>query len=271
MASTKRTTGAKKKSPAKKKSQNSAASDKAPRKPNPAADAASRQASASCYDRDALAFLVELGVNNDRDWFKANQERYEASVREPTLALIRSLKPRLHKLSPHLHVSDKKVGGSMMRPQRDTRFSSNKDPYKTNVGVHFRHVAGKDVHAPGCYFHFDPEGVWVAVGMWHPDSEPLSKVRQAIADKPQGYVQATRDKRFTQYFDLGGDSLKRPPKGYSAEHPMIDALRLKDHIAMSKLDAKAVYASNFVAEVDKRFQAAKPYMKYLCDALGLPF
>ena len=94
------------------------------------------------FSRSAIEFLIELSEHNERAWFKQHQERYEALVRSPALAFIRALAPRLRRLSPHFVASDQKVGGSMMRPQRDTRFGSDKTPYKTNVGIHFRHAVG---------------------------------------------------------------------------------------------------------------------------------
>jgi len=223
------------------------------------------------YSADALRFLVELAGNNDRDWFKANQERYERSVREPTLDFVRAMRPRLQKISEHLLAIDKKVGGSMMRPQRDTRFSADASPYKTNVGVQFRHSAGKDVHAPGAYFHFDAEDVFVGVGMWHPEAEALASVRRLIDAEQERYRRIVTDPKFTKYFHLGGESLKRPPKGYDSSHPLVDALKLKDHIAMSSLDASLLTSPRLTEEVAARFAAAAPYMKFLTDALGLAF
>lgn len=223
------------------------------------------------YSPDALRFLVELAGNNERDWFKANQDRYESSVRSPTLDFVRAMRPRLEKISQHLLAIDKKVGGSMMRPQRDTRFSADSSPYKTNVGVHFRHSAGKDVHAPGAYFHFDAEDVFVGVGMWHPEAEALAAVRRRIDAEQRRYRRIVSNPKFTAYFKLGGDRLKRPPKGYDASHPLVDALKLKDHIAMSSLDASLLTSPRLIDEVAARFSAAAPYMKFLTDALGLAF
>ena len=223
------------------------------------------------YSKDAVAFLAELSINNDRGWFKANQDRYEASVREPTLALIRAMRPQLAKISKHIVASDKKVGGSMMRPQRDTRFSADKIPYKTNVGVQFRNAAGKDVHAPGFYFHFDPDGVFLAAGMWHPDTPSLAKIRASIDKNPARWKRVLSEKALTGRFELSGDSLKRPPRGYDAEHPMIDLLKRKDHVVVANLKSSALQKKTLVSDLITCFKAAKPYMKLLHDAVGLSF
>ncbi|MGM8892045.1 TIGR02453 family protein, partial [Psychrobacter sp. 1Y1] len=103
----------------------------------------------SVFTPECFDFLNELSVNNDREWFKANQARYEDNVRTPALTFIEMMQPHILALSPRLTAVPKKVGGSMMRPQRDSRFSKDKTPYKTNVGIQFRHFQAKDVHAPG--------------------------------------------------------------------------------------------------------------------------
>ncbi|MDD9967620.1 MAG: TIGR02453 family protein [Myxococcales bacterium] len=223
------------------------------------------------YSRSSVKFLAELTENNDREWFKANQGRYERVVREPTLAFIRAMAPRLRKLSRQVVASDRKVGGSMMRPQRDTRFATDKTPYKTNVGVQFRHEAGKDVHAPGLYIHFDPGELFIAVGMWHPEAGALSAVRTRISEEPKVWKRVRDDGAFRRHFELRGDSLKRPPKGYAADHPLIEDLKRKDHIAVASLPLSRLFGSNFVDDVDTHFRAAKGYMKFLCGALDLPF
>src|SRR5678815_2121248 len=103
------------------------------------------------FSDETFAFLGELEEHNQRDWFEANKSRYERVVREPALAFVRDMGRRLAEVAPALRADDRKVGGSMMRVHRDTRFSKDKSPYKTNVGIQFRHEAGKDVHAVGLY------------------------------------------------------------------------------------------------------------------------
>ncbi|MCP4006108.1 MAG: DUF2461 domain-containing protein [bacterium] len=223
------------------------------------------------YRESAIEFLAELSVNNDRDWFKANQTRYEEQVREPTLAFIRAMEPRLRKLSKHLVACNKKVGGSMMRPQRDTRFAKDKTPYKTNVGVQFRHEAGKDVHAPGLYVHFDLDEVFIGVGMWHPDGPTLAAMREYLDEQPRKWLKVRDEKTFNQYFSLGGESLKRPPKGYDADHPLIDDLKRKDFIAVADLTLTDLFKPRFTDKVETHFKAARPFMKLICEALDLPF
>jgi uncharacterized protein (TIGR02453 family) len=218
-----------------------------------------------------LRFLRELDANNDREWFQANRERYEDEVREPALEFIRSFAPHLEKISPYLVANDKKVGGSLMRIHRDVRFSKSKLPYKTNVGIQFRHVEGKDVHAPGLYFHVDPKEIFLGVGMWHPASEALQAVRQAIVDDPRLWKRVRDGKRFRGAWRLGGASLKRPPRGYPADHTMVEDLRRTDHIAFCSLAKSDLRRPDHVSWIAGRFRVTRDYLGWQARALGLPF
>ncbi|MDX8392212.1 MAG: TIGR02453 family protein, partial [Mariprofundaceae bacterium] len=132
----------------------------------------------SCADFFSTAsfdFLRQLSGNNNRDWFNTHKNTYEMTVREPARAFIRAMQPELADFAPQFVTDDRKVGGSLMRIYRDVRFSKNKLPYKTNIGIQFRHKQGKDVHAPGFYLHIEAEEVFVGAGIWHPDSGTLKK------------------------------------------------------------------------------------------------
>ena len=218
-----------------------------------------------------LAFLRELDGNNRRDWFERNKGRYEREVREPALELVRRMAPRLAKISRFLQASDQKVGGSMMRIHRDVRFARDKRPYKTNLGIQFRHVAGKDVHAPGLYFHVDPVSVFVGAGMWHPDPAALADIRETIVANPKGYRTAIAAKAFQEGFALEGESLKRAPKGFDPEHPLADALRRKDHIAVFHLKKSDLTRPDLPDYLAERFASTQPFMAFLTKAVGLPF
>ena len=218
-----------------------------------------------------LQFLEELTHNNNRAWFQGNKPRYEAEVLEPALAFIRAFQPRLMTISPSFIASDKRVGGSMMRIYRDTRFSKAKTPYKTNVGIQFRHEFGKDVHAPGFYIHISPEECYLGIGLWRPDSKALGKIRESIVDDAAKWKRVRDDKEFRSKFEFAGDSLKTAPRGYPKDHPLIEDLRRKDFIGMRHLTKKDVLSDDFIDDVESAFAASSPYMRYLCEALSLPF
>lgn len=218
-----------------------------------------------------LPFLIELKNNNNKTWFNDNKARYEALIREPALAFIESVGPGLIRISPHFRAIPKKVGGSLMRVYRDTRFTKDKTPYKTNIGIQFRHELGKDVHAPGFYLHIEPGGCFIGAGIWHPASKELNLIRSFIDDNPAAWKKAVQSAPFAREFQLKGDSLKRPPRGFSADHPLIDDLKRKDFIAIKSITDDAIHGKQFTQSVLKNFQKADPLMGYLCTALNVNY
>jgi uncharacterized protein (TIGR02453 family) len=237
-----------------------------PRKPSNAAAAPTRQ-----FSRNTLEFLRELKQNNERAWFEANKHRYEADVLEPALGFIESMGPRIERMSPHFTAIAKRSGGSLMRVYRDTRFSRDKTPYKTNIGVQFRHELGRDVHAPGFYVHIEPDGCFLGAGIWHPESTALQRIRAAIIAAPDDWRRSTSRKRFRDRFELSGDRLARPPRGFAVDAPHIEDLKRKDFIAISTFAAADITEPRFAATVAEQFEAAVPLMRFLCSALELRF
>lgn len=158
-----------------------------------------------------------------------------------------------------------------MRIYRDTRFSKDKTPYKTNVGIHFRHEKGKDVHAPGFYVHISAEDCFVGAGIWHPDTRTLGKIRKTIDKDQAGWKRAALGKTFTKHFQCMGESLKRPPKGYSNDHPMIDELKRKDFVALAGLDFDDLFDQSITKKVTSLIKKTTPMMQFLCGALRLKF
>lgn len=219
---------------------------------------------------DLFRFLEELKANNDRIWFKSNQARFEQMVREPLLAFIAAFEEPLANISPSMLAIAKKSGGSMFRIYRDTRFSKDKSPYKTWAAVQFRHEAGRDAHAPCYYLHLAPGDVFVGAGIWHPDRAALDAIRVLIDEKPAKWVKA-RDAVLLAGWDLEGDALKRIPRGYDAEHPLADDLRRKDSIAVRRLSEQDVVQSGFLQRYTDLCREPIELMKFLTEALGLPF
>jgi len=219
------------------------------------------------FDRGLVRFLGQLDKNNNRAWFERNKARYEAEVREPVLAFIRAIAPKIERTFPFILVSDSKVAGSMMRPYRDTRFTSGKLPYKTNVGIHFRHLRGEDAHAPGLWMHIEPREFWLAVGMWKPDGQTLDKVRRRIVQCPGEWVAARDAPRFRAVWEVVGDALKRPPRGFEGDHPLIADIKRKEFLGFRDMGMAELYRDEVVDRVAAHFAAAKPFMKFLCDAL----
>jgi len=218
----------------------------------------------------SFRFLSDLTKNNNRDWFAENKDRFEKDLREPLLGFIEDFSEHLEKLSPHFEAEAKKVGGSLFRIFRDVRFSKDKSPYKTNAGVHFRHERAKDAHAPGYYLHLDPKESFIGVGIWRPDTATAKKIREAILEYPAVWKRATGG-AFKKTFILDGDSLKRPPTGVSADHPLIVDLKRKDFIAVTDVSRKEMCATEFMRQFAKTCTTANPFMKFLTEAVGLRF
>ena len=217
-----------------------------------------------------FTFLRELREHNDREWFQANKSRYIDDVQEPALEFIRSFGKELRKISPHFRAEAKPVGGSLFRIYRDTRFSHDKTPYKTHVGIHFRHESAKDAHAPVYYLHLEPGDCFLGVGIWRPDTATAKRIRAAIAADPAGWKRAVGGK-FAAAYRLGGDSLKRPPAGIDPDHPLIDDIKRKDFIGMTELAQRTVTAPGFAGDFAGLCRAGSPFMRFLCGALGVPF
>jgi len=158
-----------------------------------------------------------------------------------------------------------------MRVYRDTRFSKNKTPYKTNIGIQFRHEQAKDVHAPGYYVHIAPDQVFVGVGMWRPDSDPLRGIRERIATRPAEWKQVNNDRAFKRHFELGGESLLRPPRGFDKDHEWIDDIKRKSFMAVREFTVEDCLKPQFQRTVESSFKTAEPFMRFLCKAVGVRF
>lgn len=223
------------------------------------------------FPKQTLTFLRDLAKNNDREWFAANRERYEEFFLAPSLAFIEAMRQPLAKVSPLFEAVPKKSGGSLMRIFRDVRFSKDKSPYKTNIGIHFRHAAGSDVHAPGFYLHIEPQECFLGAGVWRPAGDALKAIRESIDSRPSDWKKARDHKTFRSRFALAGEALKRPPRGFDADHPHIDDLRRKDFIGIAPLEATAITSPTFVKDTIAAFKTAAPLTRFLCEAVGVPF
>jgi uncharacterized protein (TIGR02453 family) len=223
------------------------------------------------FDPEFFEFLTDLGRHNDRDWFAANKQRYEAQVLEPALAFIEDFGYRLQEISPHFRADSRRVGGSLFRIHRDTRFSKDKTPYKTNTGMHFRHVRAKDAHAPGFYLHLEPGEVFAGGGIWRPDTPTANRIREAIAADPAGWRAATRTSPFTDRLTLGGEQLKRVPSSFDRDHEHADDLRRKGWFGRTVLDQRIATTPGFLDEYTRICEAGAPLVRFICRALDLEF
>jgi uncharacterized protein (TIGR02453 family) len=226
---------------------------------------------AQYFTKQTFTFLSTLADNNTREWFDEHKQDYENFIREPALDFISDMAETMPLVSPHFRALPKKVGGSLMRIYRDTRFSRDKTPYKTNIGIQFRHEVGKDVHAPGYYVHIEPGECFVGVGLWKPDADPLFKIREGIVKNSEAWIKARDDKAFGKHFELVGDSLANAPRGFAKDHPLVEDLKRKDFLGLAPLSQSEATSKDFRMLVVERFKQAEQMMRFLCGALELRF
>jgi uncharacterized protein (TIGR02453 family) len=229
-------------------------------------------------------FLRALKRNNRRDWFHAHKDQYEEQVRAPALRLITDIAAPLRTISPELVASPRAVGGSLFRIHRDTRFSADKRPYKTHVGISFYHAATKAVargslgtaalgrlDAPVLYLHLEPGACFTGGGIWHPQPETLKRLRDFLIDNPRSWKNATRAPAFARVFELDGETLSRPPRGYDPTHELIEDLKRKDFIASTALTDTDLLRPDLVKILLQRFRLMRPMLDWLCASVELEF
>ena len=222
--------------------------------------------------RETLRFLAELEDHNDKAWFQANKSRYQETVLEPALELVRDMQPRLRKISTHIVADDRKSGGSLSRIYRDVRFSKDKRPYNPQVMLMFHHAVGKKVSAPGFYLSVTPDEITVGTGIWQPETAAVNKIRQHIVDETRAWRAAKSDAGFMKVFGgLAGESLKRPPRGFDAEHPEVEDLKRKDFVGFCTLKPSMATRKDFPDRLESSYRSSQKLMRFLCRALELDY
>ena len=211
-----------------------------------------------------FGFLRELEANNTREWFQAHRERYLRDVEGPMLRFIADLAPRLRAISPAVIVDARRTGGSMYRIYRDTRFSSDKSPFKTHVAATFAHERKKQAPSvPGFYLHLEPGDSMGGGGIYHPDSPTLTRIRLAMVGNRRAWAAVKR-----RGLAIEGESLSRAPAGFDASDPFIDDLRLKDLYALTPFPQKAVCAPDFLERYVTCCRDVAPLVGFLARAQG---
>src|SRR5215813_6765227 len=223
------------------------------------------------FTPELFTFFRQLSKHNNREWFQEHKWRYEQFVRDPFLRFIEDFRPRLNAISPHFIADPRPSGGSLLRIYRDMRFRKDQAPYQTRAAARFPHRARKERTAPGLYLHLDPAHCFFACGLWHPDGDTRALVREAIMRNQGAWKRAAKGKAFESVWELSGDSSKRLPPGCPPNHLLATDLMRKDFISATYFSEKEVCASNFLDRVTKATRAAAPFLKFLTQALGLPW
>jgi uncharacterized protein (TIGR02453 family) len=214
--------------------------------------------------RDLFRFLGELRRHNNREWFNANKDRYLAEVRDPLLAFVTAVAPGLRAISPRIVTDPRPTRGSLLRIYRDTRFSRDKTPYKTNAALSFR--IGARNEAPGYYLHLEPGDVFMGVGLWRPSPDALGAIREAIVKDSKGWSHARRSG-----LSHGEATLKRVPRGFDPDHPLATDLKRLSFTTGVRFTERQACAPDFPAHFVTACRRHTPLMRFLARALGLAF
>lgn len=217
--------------------------------------------------KEALQFLEDLIANNNTEWMHANKKRYE-QYKKDYHAFIAGLLAEMKQLDSKL--DDLEVKNCTFRINRDIRFSKDKSPYKTNMGVWFTQNKFQK-NSPGYYVHFEKGNCFVAGGVWCPEPSQLKQIRREIAFFYDDLEAITGDSQFKKEFgDLSREAdnvLKKAPKDFDPNHPAIEFLKLKSFTASQPIDEKLFTDKNFNKTVAQKLIALKPLNDFLYRAL----
>jgi uncharacterized protein (TIGR02453 family) len=217
------------------------------------------------FQPEAIHFLLELSIHNDRAWFQPRKREYERLLKEPLEALCVDLGERFAARGIPLAADER----SPFRIYRDVRFSKDKSPYKTHLAASFPLASDRTDgggHGVGGYFHFEPDHCYVGGGMWHPERPRLEAWRTLVDREPSRVHAALEDRGFVAAFGgVEGDRYVRVPAGFPADHPEADLLRLKDVTFGRGLSDDEALAPNLPDQLADAFAAATPVIRLLAD------
>lgn len=214
--------------------------------------------------KEVLQFLSELKENNNKEWFDQNRSRYEASRRK-VLFLTELVNHEIVKFDPEVGIQDPK--NCVFRIFRDIRFSSDKTPYKTNMGAYIA-AGGKNSLGAGYYIHIEPGGSFVGGGAYCPQPDALKAIRTEIFDRAEDFKKLIHSKSFLNvYPEMYDDKLKTPPKGFPKDFPDIDLLKYKSFAFTGRIGDEVVRSDQYVGKIISAFQELTPVNQFINEAL----
>jgi len=216
------------------------------------------------FPPDALTFFRGLTRNNNREWFLPRKETFETQVKATMIALCDEMNQEFAKFAPEYVKEPKKA---IYRIYRDTRFSSDKTPYKTHLGAVFPRRVMEKLASPGFYFSVSFKGLEVAGGIYDPAPDQMLAIRQWLADNHEEFRKAARKPEKLMNGKLQGDSLQRIPKGFAATHPAADLLKMKRWLYYTTLEPGLATTSKILPELVKRFRVMLPVLEMLNEPL----
>jgi len=212
-----------------------------------------------------LTFLRALKRNNDRDWFKARKEEYEANVRGPMVALIEQLSADAHRFAPDMVFSPRE---SLFRIYRDTRFSEDKSPLKTHIAASFPSRSLPKSRGAGLYIQVAPDGAWAGGGIYGPEKDELFQIREHLSGNHKRFRSIVESPRFKkQLGGLQGEQLQRVPRGFAADHPAADFLKFKQLYAGRDFTTAETIGPRFYASLVTLYTDLMPLITFLNEPL----
>jgi uncharacterized protein (TIGR02453 family) len=215
----------------------------------------------SPFTAQTLAFLRALKRHNDREWFRERKSQYDERVRGPMIELIARLAQDLPRFAPDL-VADPKV--CLYRIYRDTRFSADKTPLKTNVAAHFPARGFPRGEGAGLYLEVAPGWVWIGGGLYMPSNTDLHAIRERIAESHPRLHRIVTSRAFRGAVGgLAGEQLTRVPRGFLKDHPAAGYLRFKQFLAFREFEPAFATSPRFYPELLAIFKAVTPLVDFL--------
>ena len=215
-----------------------------------------------------LKFLRDLKKNNHKTWFDSNRKAFEAAKADYA-TLVNEVIKGLGKKDPFIAPLTAKE--CVFRINRDVRFSKNKDPYKTNMGMYLSRDGKKSLFS-GYYFHLEPGGKsFAAGGLWMPEAEVIKKVRQEIDYNWDEFNRIIQNKKFVSVYTSlqreEGMTLSREPKGYEKDNPAIEYIKLKSWVATTPFTDAQLISNTLAKDLVAAFQTLQPLILFLNRAI----
>ncbi len=210
-------------------------------------------------------FLLELRENNNRDWFHANKEKYNQAKKDFEFFIQLSIE-QIKTIDPRL--SGLQAKDCIFRIFRDTRFSENKTPYKTNFGA-FLSAGGRKSRFGGYYIHIEPEACFLGGGCYMPAPNVLKTIREEIFHNPLDFKNIITNKEFSKHFpELYGDKLKTAPRGYPKDFEYIDLLNYKNYAVGKMISDDIINSDKYLIEIENTFKALYPLNQFLNELIS---
>jgi len=220
------------------------------------------------FPPEALKFLASLARNNRREWFQPRKQIFLDQLRAPMLTLVAALLDDMADYAPQFLRPPEKC---IMRIYRDTRFSSDKTPYKKNIAAWFACGGLEKTSGAGFYFHLTKDELVIAAGCYMPDRDQLHKIRLALLNQHTKFRKLlnapTLKRNFTRFEGL---ELSRAPKGFPPDHPGMDLIRCRQWGVGASLPASVATSPALFKEISRRFRLAAPLIHFLNAPLLAP-